>query len=303
MLSIIIPTKNEEKLLPLLLDSIKKQTLRCEFEIIVADGGSVDRTRGIAKEYGCKIVQGGLPSKGRNEGARHASGELLLFLDADAVITGNLQGALDEFEAKKLDVSSCFLQTSSKTKIAKILYEIVYNFPVRILENTLPHGADFMLARKTIHERIGGFDEDVRMSEDHDYMRRGAKEGRFGFVRRVQVITSPRRYEQDGWIGGGLKFLACELYMVFVGPVKSDIILYRFEPYSEEKRIFKTPWARYTGWKTPLLIFWFLSVSILLWIWYAIIGFLFVWLNAKKIIGKGAAAFGKGFWVKKEQKI
>ena len=80
MLSIIIITKNEEKCLPRLLESIKRQNFR-DYEIIVSDAQSTDRTREIALAYGCKIVEGGLPSVGRNNGARVAKGEILLFLE------------------------------------------------------------------------------------------------------------------------------------------------------------------------------------------------------------------------------
>lgn len=282
MLSIIIPTKNEQELLPRLLESIKEQKYK-DYEIIVADAGSEDRTQEVAKQYGCKIIQGGLPSKGRNEGAKVAKGELLLFLDADVALKGDLAAALEEFEQRNLDVASCFLQTFNETKIAKLLYEIAYNAPIRLLENILPHGGDFMIARKELHEKIGGFDKEVKMSEDHEYMRRGAEVGRFGLLRSIKTITSPRRYEQDGWIKICAKFVACELYMVFVGPVKSDIFVFRFDPYSEEKRIFKAPWSQYKGWRAPLLLFWFVFAIILLGIWYLIVAFLFVFLGIKKI--------------------
>ena len=88
MLSIIIPTKNEEKLLPLLLQSIKNQDIKYH-EIIVADGGSTDRTCDIASNCGCEVVLGESPAKARNNGAKAASGDLLLFLDADVVLDGN----------------------------------------------------------------------------------------------------------------------------------------------------------------------------------------------------------------------
>ena len=65
MLSIIIPTLNEEKYLPLLLEAIKKQKVDGNLEIIVADAGSQDRTIEIARDFGCKIVPGGLPARGR----------------------------------------------------------------------------------------------------------------------------------------------------------------------------------------------------------------------------------------------
>ncbi|MFA7385400.1 MAG: glycosyltransferase, partial [Candidatus Paceibacterota bacterium] len=64
MISIIIRTLNEEKHLPLLLDSIENQGLH-NYEIIVSDAGSSDRTLEIAKKRNCKIVKGGLHGKGR----------------------------------------------------------------------------------------------------------------------------------------------------------------------------------------------------------------------------------------------
>src|SRR3989338_1163009 len=82
--SIIIPTLNEEEYLPKLLESIRQQRFK-DLEIIVADAGSTDKTKEIAERYGCKIVPGGLPARGRNEGARVAGGELLVFLDADVM--------------------------------------------------------------------------------------------------------------------------------------------------------------------------------------------------------------------------
>ena len=74
-LSIIIPTYNEEEYLHKLLDSIKSQSFS-DYEIIVADANSKDNTREIAISYGCKVVNGGLPAIGRNNGAKVAEGRL-----------------------------------------------------------------------------------------------------------------------------------------------------------------------------------------------------------------------------------
>lgn len=78
MLSIIIPTFNEEKYLPILFESLQKQTFN-NFEIIVADNNSTDATRSIALAAGARVVGGGLPAGGRNMGAKFAQGEWLLF--------------------------------------------------------------------------------------------------------------------------------------------------------------------------------------------------------------------------------
>ncbi len=104
MLSIIIPALNEEKYLPLLLKSIRRQQF-FDYEIILADAGSEDKTIEIAKRYNCRIVPGGLPAKGRNEGAKKAKGDPLFFLDADTILPdGCLKSALEEFEKRSLDI-------------------------------------------------------------------------------------------------------------------------------------------------------------------------------------------------------
>ena len=82
MLSIIIPTLNEEKYLPLLLESIKKQNFS-DYEIILADAGSTDKTLEIAKKYNCKIIPGGCRQKEETKELKLLKEILLFFLDAD----------------------------------------------------------------------------------------------------------------------------------------------------------------------------------------------------------------------------
>ena len=82
MLSVIIPTYNEENYLGVLLECLKNQTFR-DFEVIVADADSKDKTREIAKKTDTKIVKGGRQAFGRNNGAKSARGDILVFMDAD----------------------------------------------------------------------------------------------------------------------------------------------------------------------------------------------------------------------------
>lgn len=105
MLSIVIPTLNEEKFLPRLLSSIKKQSFS-DYEIIVSDGGSKDNTKKIALENNCQFVEDFIhhhPSWQRNNGAAIARGEILIFLDADTVLQDDfLEKTTKEFVDKKL---------------------------------------------------------------------------------------------------------------------------------------------------------------------------------------------------------
>src|SRR5207249_3229807 len=89
--SIIVPTYNEEKLLPNLLKSISNQTLT-DYEVIVADDLSSDHTRKITEGFGARtLVNNGIgeyPS--RNAAAKIANGSILVFTGADALMPRNL---------------------------------------------------------------------------------------------------------------------------------------------------------------------------------------------------------------------
>ena len=229
MLSIVIPSLNEEQYLPFLLDSIKNQTEPNVFEVIVADAGSKDRTIEIAKRYECKIVKGGLPAKGRNEGAKVAKGDLLLFLDADTILPEDFfEKTLAEFKKRNLDIASFCLEPQTKSNFEKFLFDAFYNFPILILEKILAHGAQAILVKKEIFEKVGGFDEEIKFAEDHSFMRKAKKISKFGILRTVKVFSSLRRFEKEGWIRTYFKYFLAEIYMIFLGDIKKDIFKYKF---------------------------------------------------------------------------
>ena len=91
--SIIIPTLNEEKLLPKLLEQLVNSRIReiSEYEIIISDGGSSDATVEIALKYADKVIVHNSNHKqniaeGRNKGAENAGGDILIFLNGDITI-------------------------------------------------------------------------------------------------------------------------------------------------------------------------------------------------------------------------
>jgi len=235
MLSIVIPTLNEENCLPFLLESLKKQNFSTNFEIIVADAGSKDKTIEIAKHYGCKITSGGFPPKGKNEGGKIAQGDLILFIDADVFLPEKfLEEVLKEFEQKNLDVASFYLQ--SHNKIHNIIFNFLYNFPTQITEKILPQAMNIILVKKDLHQKIGEFDEEIKLGEELDYVRKGEKIGKFGVLKSKKILASSRRFQNDGWIKTWTKYFLCQLYMIFLGPVKSDIFRYRFNHYCKIKK-------------------------------------------------------------------
>jgi glycosyltransferase involved in cell wall biosynthesis len=229
MLSVIIPTYNEEGLLPTLLQSIKMQDYK-DYEVIVADANSTDKTCEIARQYGARVVPGGLPAFGRNRGAEAARGEKFLFLDADVYLPQPdfLTRTLFEFDAKALDIATCFLEPISNKKIDKLFHE-VYNFYSKKLSFVTSHAPGFCIfVRRHIHEAINGFNENIKLAEDHDYSKRARRVGQFGFLECFRLPVSVRRFDRDGRANVAVKYVLCELHMFTRGEVKSDIFKYRF---------------------------------------------------------------------------
>ncbi|MEK6890886.1 MAG: glycosyltransferase [Nanoarchaeota archaeon] len=226
MLSIIIITRNEEECLPRLLESIKRQSFR-DFEVILSDAQSTDRTREIALFYGCKIVEGGLPSVGRNNGARFAKGEILLFLDADVVLPkGFLEKSLLEFSQKKVGCASPILLIMSDHFVDKFLF-LFYNTWIRLTSKHFPQAlGNCIYCWKNAFNGVMGFDESILFAEDADFIKRCGFKYRFRVLNKTKFYSNSRRIKKEGRIGFIYKTLIGAFYRVFVGEIRKPIFNY-----------------------------------------------------------------------------
>ncbi len=229
--SIIIPTFNEEKYLPKLLNSINNQTIQPE-EIIISDAFSIDKTREIAKSFHCKVIQGGLPGAARNNGVKVATQPIILFLDADIILPSHfLEKCIVEMIDKNLDITSCFVVPISTLKIDRFLHEFVNRY-FKFTQKFYPHIPGFCIfVKKKLHEAIGGFDESLILAEDHDYVQRAKKKGKFTYLKSYKIPVSVRRLSKDGRIKIALKYVAVELHMIFLGKIRRNFIKYKFGEY------------------------------------------------------------------------
>ena len=226
MLSIVIPTWNEEKYLPKLLDCIEKQTYR-DYEVIVADADSTDNTARIARKFGCRIVKGGNPAIGRNSGAKAAKGDILLFLDAD-VQFGNdfLKTSLDEIEERKLDVAGVYIHPLGGKFVDNVFLEI-YNISISVVQffYASAYGGG-IYCRKWLHEKINGFDKTILLGEDLDYVNRASKHGKFRILKKPGLYFSMRRFDNEGRLKVGIRHFLSASYRILFGQIRSNIFNY-----------------------------------------------------------------------------
>ncbi|MGH8710031.1 MAG: TIGR04283 family arsenosugar biosynthesis glycosyltransferase [Burkholderiales bacterium] len=155
MISIIIPAYNEEKALPATLARVFEQSR--DYETIVVDGGSTDRTCEIVRHPHIRLLHA---PKGRatqmNAGAKIAKGEWLLFLHADTLLPAN---ALSRIAALGADVlAGGFHQKFSGDDWRLRLISFLHNW--RCSRTRILYGDQAMFVRRNLFEELGGFPEE-----------------------------------------------------------------------------------------------------------------------------------------------
>lgn len=189
--SIIIPAYNEEKYLPLCLNSISSLDYSKEhIEIIVVDNGSTDRTREIARSYGARLLRDDTQNVSglRNYGSKKSKGDILAFVDADCLVPKEwLNNASKYFEA--MDVVAWGappVPPENPTWVQKTWYL------VRQKPETVPK-VDWLesmnlFVRKDQFFAVGGFNESLVTCEDVDLCYRLSKYGRITSDSQIEII-------------------------------------------------------------------------------------------------------------------
>lgn len=193
-ISIIIPTFNEEENIGELLGYLKKSCSEASYEIIIADGGSADQTVQISKKMGASVLHS--PKKGRaaqvNEGAAHSNGTILYFLHADTFPPPDFVDHIRK-SFKQGYGAGCFrLSFDDSHPILKF-----YSWFTRFRLTLFRFGDQSLFVKKTLFQRVGGFDESMIVMEDQKMVRELKKEARF-CVADTPVTTSARRYKVNG---------------------------------------------------------------------------------------------------------
>jgi len=214
MLSVIIPTLNEEENLGCCFKSLMEQTHK-DFEVIIVDGGSHDNTIDMAERNGFDIleVEKTRPhdvSAAKNEGARHARGDILFFLDADMALDPNCFEVLDEEYRKPAVVGvSCRVLPLEGKGLENVMYQF-NNILARFANRIGVHEFSYFSCHsysKGCFEKVGGFREDLLACEDLDLSLRLRHLGRYVVTPRTILWTSPRRLREWSYSGYVLSYL------------------------------------------------------------------------------------------------
>jgi glycosyltransferase involved in cell wall biosynthesis len=211
-LSFIIPTLQEETVIEKILKNLKQTTV-FDFEIIVSDGGSKDKTLEIAKKYGVKVVENTSGQRqtiaiGRNEGAKVASGEFLVFLDADVYIPEPnkfFERALRDFkDTQNLLGLSGWVRVfpEMETWADYFGYVIVSDWMFYLQNNIFGHGAtcgEFQMMTADIFKKLGGYKEHLTIGEDMDLFYRISRVGDTRTDPGLLLYHTGRRPHKIGW--------------------------------------------------------------------------------------------------------
>jgi glycosyltransferase involved in cell wall biosynthesis len=209
--SFIIPALNEEKRIAALIDNIRLLSDEYDYEIIVSDGHSIDSTAEIACRKGVMVVKDSTDfphtiANGRNTGAGYATGDLLIFCDADTVI--------DDPDAFLAEVFSVFRNTEivggapslkifpDETILKDKIFHFLFNNIVRFsfLTRAPICGGQCQIVRRKSFDAVEGYNANIVHGEDSDFFRRLRRIGKLHFFTNLIVFESPRRYRHFGYM-------------------------------------------------------------------------------------------------------
>lgn len=245
-LSIIIPSLNEERFLPKLLENLIKQKEK-NFEVIVVDGNSDDKTKNAVLGYINKMplrffqVKKRNVSFQRNYGAAKAYGKYLVFLDADSGVNCYFTRSLEkEIRSQKGLIFIPHVIPDKLNPETKIVFDFV-NFLIEASQNTkkaIASGGSIFI-EKDFFDNIGGFDESLFIAEDHNIVHNSRCWGvRAKFLNKIKVKISLRRMKKEGRLGLFYKYLYATALVLLKGKINKKIFDYEMggQLYQKEKK-------------------------------------------------------------------
>jgi glycosyltransferase involved in cell wall biosynthesis len=214
-LSVVIPAFNEERYLTPCLESLQaalaaNHSRMTSVEIVVCDNNSADETAEIARQCGARVVfePHNQISRARNSGAKAATGDWLLFVDADCVVyPETIADMLDHIESGRFVGGGCAVKLDQ----APLYGRLIAWMAVTLFKFLKLAGGSFVFCRVDAFRDVGGFSEEVYAGEEVFFSRALKRWGKprglkFAFLTRRPIVTSGRKMETHGigtilWLG------------------------------------------------------------------------------------------------------
>jgi len=223
--SIIIPCLNEELFLPKLLNNLNSQTFT-DFETIVVDGNSDDKTAKVTTEFRAKYplylytTTTRNVSFQRNLGAKKANGKIFIFFDADTQIPKNYLGKIAKaFETKHPHFLTTYMRVSAKTPLEK-MYPFFINLIIETGKATkLPFSFGAMQAvKRGAFFDIGGYDTKTKFSEDTQLFQKLYNFNyKFLLLKRPCYVFCLRRFRAEGTLKAMIQYFQLNFNILLKG--------------------------------------------------------------------------------------
>lgn len=213
MISIITPVLNEEKNIRPFLSHL--DSLDGDFELILVDGGSSDRTIEEVLKWKDSFnrdlkILGTCRGRGTqmNKGANAAQGDILLFLHVDCLLKKDALILMEKAIYEKNAIGGGFKQKFSSPDLFLRFGSAIGN--LRVSMTGIFYGDYGIFIKKDVFRKIGGYDE-IPFLEDVELCRKAKKHGRLIQIDR-RILTSPRRYLKKGKLKLTFAFILANLF-------------------------------------------------------------------------------------------
>jgi glycosyltransferase involved in cell wall biosynthesis len=224
--SFIIPAHNEEKYITKTILSVIGQDYS-DLEVIVVPNGCTDQTEGRVQEL---IEQSGLSelvsfhsidtanvSMARNVGAQHAQGDVLLFLDADTSLEENTLNKISNKFGPKHSMATCKVKPDrNKLKFKFVMFLKNFIHSINLYRGT----SGLLICHKDHFQKVGGFNENLKVKEIGDLSKRLRPLGKYSFV-KSNITTSMRRYQNWG-VAKATYFWSKQWFRLFQGKLEKS---------------------------------------------------------------------------------
>jgi glycosyltransferase AglI len=213
MLSVVIPVYNDPKGIRMTLETLVEQTYPTdEYEILAVDNGSTDGTPEVVRAFAGFYdhvdlliedeIQGSYAA--RNEGIRHAQGEVISFIDADVTVEEAwAKSVVDSFESYGWDYMGCRIETYTKDgeTLGAVYDQLLGGFPVEeYLERHNFAVTACLSVHRNVFDAVGTFDDRIRSHGDEEFGKRVHEAGFEQYFEPEIIAYHPTRSTLRAWL-------------------------------------------------------------------------------------------------------